>query len=373
MGKSILILYSNTGGGHRSVARAIRDALVASESSVGPEDIRLVDVFADYSRFPFNRFPTWYPNMIRYGSRLWSVGYRATDGRRRSRALLRPFRRTAGKVVRRLLNEGQPDVIVTVHPLLNTSIVWALGRPRPVFVTVIADLTNSHSWWYAPEADLCLVPTEDARRKAIRSGMDERKVRLTGFPVSASFLAALPDRETIRQELEWSLDRPVVLLSGGGAGIGPVVEVARKLSALRLDCELTILTGRNESLYERLRAESWKTPVHLYRFTDQIARLMKASDVLVTKAGPNSIMEACALGLPMVLVGAIPGQEEGNVQLVTEQGAGVWAPNPERAAQTVRRWIEEPASRRAASRAARQMAQPEAAARIAEEILACLP
>ena len=96
---------------------------------------------------------------------------------------------------------------------------------------------------------------------------------------------------------------------------------------------------------------------------------MSAADVLITKAGPGSIHEAFLAGLPLVLSAAVPGQEEGNVRLVVESGAGEWAPGPTRAAQTVARWIglgRGELGRRAA--AARALARPAAAFAVADEV-----
>jgi len=372
MRKSILILYSDTGGGHRSAARAIREAILRLGRFDLQPQIELVDVFSTYSPFPINRFPEWYPRMIRYGGRFWGLGYRATDGTRRVRALLRFFRRMSRQVVRELLDERRPDLIVSVHPLLNTSILWELGRRRPGFITVITDLTNAHAWWYAPEADLCLVPTADVKARAIRCGLDPRRVKVTGFPVSAPFMNGLPAREALRAELGWRLDRPVIMIAGGGAGIGPLFEVAKEVARSEVECELVIMAGRNHALYRRAMSEDWKFPVHVFGFTSEMARLMKACDMLVTKAGPNTIMEACALGLPLVLVGAIPALEEGNVKYVEQHGAGVWAPHPARAVRAIRRWIENPAELHRASQAASRLAQPDATAQIAREILAYL-
>jgi 1,2-diacylglycerol 3-beta-galactosyltransferase len=98
-------------------------------------------------------------------------------------------------------------------------------------------------------------------------------------------------------------------------------------------------------------------------------RLMSAADLLITKAGPGSLHEAFLAGLPLILVGAVPGQEEGNVRLVIEGGAGVWAPNPAQAAAVVARWThsESDVLQPLANRS-RALARPDAAAAVADQI-----
>ena len=82
--KQVLILFSDTGGGHRSSAEAIREALLAKYP--GQCQAELVDIFLQYTPFPFRRFPKWYPWMIRR-ERIWKSGFHLSDGPRRSRVV----------------------------------------------------------------------------------------------------------------------------------------------------------------------------------------------------------------------------------------------------------------------------------------------
>jgi 1,2-diacylglycerol 3-beta-galactosyltransferase len=92
---------------------------------------------------------------------------------------------------------------------------------------------------------------------------------------------------------------------------------------------------------------------------------MRAADILVTKAGPGTISEALNAGLPMILYSRLPGQEDGNVTYVETEGAGVWAPHPEKIVATLRTWIEKPQEREHAAAACRRLARPQAARQIA--------
>jgi len=66
---------------------------------------------------------------------------------------------------------------------------------------------------------------------------------------------------------------------------------------------------------------------------------MAACDCIITKAGPGTIAEALSRGLPIVLSGFIPGQEEGNVPYVVNNQAGVHCEEPAAIARTVQRWF----------------------------------
>jgi 1,2-diacylglycerol 3-beta-galactosyltransferase len=99
-------------------------------------------------------------------------------------------------------------------------------------------------------------------------------------------------------------------------------------------------------------------------------QLMDAADIIVTKAGPATITEAAIAGLPMVLMDAIPGQEDGNVTHVIDNNAGAWAPEPQQAADVVASWVREGhegVKRR--SENAHKVGRPEAVWEIAEEVM----
>ena len=123
----------------------------------------------------------------------------------------------------------------------------------------------------------------------------------------------------------------------------------------------------------RLRARAWRGTAHVYDFVPNFAEMLRAAAALVTKAGPGTISEACASGCPLILSGAIPGQETGNIDFVTRGRAGVWAPSALAVTAALHAWLvgrDAPAALRRASAAALRLARPDAAPQLAAQILA---
>jgi len=160
----------------------------------------------------------------------------------------------------------------------------------------------------------------------------------------------------------------MVLLVGGGEGMGPLLETARAIAALDCELGLAVVTGRNTRLRQELQKFDWEIPTFLYGFERRMPQLMRAADLIVTKAGPGTIIEAVNSHLPMVLYSRLPGQEDGNVDYVMDNGLGVWAPGPRQSALAVRRWLRSPGLLEDATQRCRQIARPDAADRIAEAI-----
>lgn len=358
----ILFLFSDTGGGHRSASEAIIEAL----ETQFPNQLttEMVDLFRQYAPPPLDRAPEIYPPLSRMPD-LWSLGYHASNGQRRTRMvsnLVWPYIRRS---IHRLLEDHPCDLVVSVHPLMNTPILRMLGRREMPFVTVVTDMVSTHSFWYDSRADLVIVPTKQARERALEMDVPAERLRVVGLPVSAKFCDPPGDNLQIRRSLGWPEDLPIVLLVGGGEGMGPLERTAHAIEEARLPVRLVIVAGRNRHLRMRLENHPWLVPVLIYGFIREMPKFMRAADILVSKAGPGTISEAFIAGLPMILYSKMPGQEDGNVDYVVEEGAGKWAPTPEDVVDYIEHWLKHPEKRRAAVKACTRLARPDAAATIA--------
>jgi 1,2-diacylglycerol 3-beta-galactosyltransferase len=361
----IVFYFSDTGGGHRSAAEAIIEAIQLEY----PDRVttEMVDFFKDYAPRPFNRAADMYPYMVK-ASQLWSASFHATDGRARARVITTTMWPIARQAARTLVQKHPADLIITVHPFANSFALRALGKDRPPFINVVTDMVTTHALWYDNRADLILVPTETARKRAIKYNISPEKVQVVGLPVADKYCQPLGRKSTLRKKLGWPQSKPIVLLVGGGEGMGPLARTAQAIDCSGLDVGLVIVCGRNQRLKETLEACTWENPTRIYGFTRDMPDFMRASDFIVTKAGPGTIAEALNAQLPIILYAKLPGQEDGNVTFVEEEGAGVWAPNPNDVVRTLTRWISRPAERQKVVENCRRAGKPEAARTIAHMV-----
>ncbi len=363
--KKILFLFSDTGGGHRSATEAMIEAL--DLEFPGRFESFMVDFFRDYYPKPLKYAPEIYPPISRV-PQAWGLSYKASNGKVRTRAVNQLAYPYVRKAARRLVQENPADLIVSVHPLVNTTLMRAMkDSPRP-FITVVTDMVSTHAFWYDRRADLVVVPTEEAKKRGMEYGVPEGNLRVIGLPVDDKFCRPMEDREVWRRKMGWRNDLPVILIVGGGDGMGPLKRVARAINEARLEASLVVICGRNEALKADLESLDWQIPAHIYGFTREMPQFMAASDMLVSKAGPGTISEAFIAGLPLVIYAKLPGQEDGNVAFVVKERAGVWAPRPREVVAALRRWVEDPAERQRAAEASRRVAKPDAARQVARLI-----
>lgn len=364
---TVLIAFSDTGGGHRAAAHAIRDALAVEFPQV---DTHLVDPFALCPRWPFRSLGNGYPVVIERAPWVWHAGFALTNTPSRTAFVQRLAWPAMRATFTGIAASCAPDVIVSTHPLLTAPLRRAF--PTTPIVVVVTDLITGHVSWYNRDADLTIVPTLAARDRAITAGVEKARLSVLGIPVSDTFVAIPGERDRLRAQLGWSDTRGTLLLAGGAEGIGPLEAICEAIERAQLPCDIAVVAGRNAALAARLRSRAWRGTVHTYDFVNNFSDLMRAASVLITKAGPGTISEACASGCPMVLHGAIPGQETGNVEFVTRGRAGVWAPSPLAVTAALHAWLigrDAPAALRRAASGALRLARPQAAREIADRVV----
>ncbi len=358
--RRFLFLYSETGAGHRSGALAVCEAL---QQRHGAEvEITLCDGLQTLGQWPFDRFPRWWPAMTRLGGVPWGAFYGLTNHPPVPQVLARLLLPLTAGPVTRLLAVHPAEVVVSFHPLFTHTFGMILQRRYPAtpLVNVVLDLVSIHAAWCAPVCARIFVPTAEAAARALAWGMAPERVICAGLPVQSRFVtAARLDPAAARARLGLPAQQPVVLVTGGGDASGSLLRLVRAVRTTSPQAQLVVIAGRNAALRKTLAAR--EPEVRVAGFVGDMELWLRAADVLLTKAGPNTLAEALIMGLPMVLYQAIPGEETGNVPWIVSRGAAVWAPQPRRAAEAVATVLADPDRRAKMHAAALALAQPAAA------------
>lgn len=327
MSKRILFIISDTGGGHRSAANAIANSLTRIDPKIHFEMVDLLRA----SRLPgIRNAPEIYAFFSAKSIGLYNLLYRLADFTGFMNLASKFLYQFSHAHIHQTIAGFRPDLIVVIHPLAvrpicdyrdEVSATWPI-------VTVVTDLVSIHASWATDRSDHYMLPTPQAVERLLQLGVAKPKLQLTGFPVHPRFLGPLPDKVTARHLLGLPVDRFTVLLTSGGAGGGQVEALVNAFERQCPEFSLLVVTGRNKILYDRLTSRPGPLYSQFFQFVGNMEILMSACDVVVTKAGPGTIMEAATLGKPIILTGAVGLQEEGNIGFVTEAQLGVFCPNP---------------------------------------------
>ncbi len=333
---TILFGISDTGGGHRSGALAIKAAI---EQLAGDSvHCEVVDFLATTNTPLVRDAPDLYDQLSTRWLPVYDFLFRATDGRRRISALSNIVYIQAHRNVVRVLEAQRPKLVVSVHPLLNRLIGNArrMSRLSFRFVSVVTDLATLHAAYADRELELCMVPTQEAYDKQRQLGMPSTKLFRTGFAVHPKFAAYTGDQAEARATLGIAPEPHTILVTSGGVGSGSVRDVVFELHKAFPSYQLMVVTGKNAALKKELERMNLGPLVHLYGFVSNMEVLMAASDIVVTKAGPGTLMEALVMQRPVVVTEAVGVQEEGNIDFVLNHELGAYAPSVDQIVPAIR-------------------------------------
>ncbi len=223
----------------------------------------------------------------------------------------------------RLIERDKPRVIVSTFPLYS-SLLEVVRRdiPAPPIITVITDSIEVHPAWVVAPSDLFCLPDEDTRASMLSHGIAAERLRITGFPVSLKFMRDAADPGP----------SPSILYMPST----DTAHVEQTLQGLRAQVKqgtrLTIVPGRHGTrLYHVLRRYTDAmpgAPVEVLSWTNDMPKLLQTHSLLVCKAGGAILHEALAARIPAVIDFVVPGQEEGNAELLTKHGCAVLSTSP---------------------------------------------
>lgn len=366
----LLFLIGDTGGGHRSAAAAVAQALDRAWPG------RFAPFICDPLQGPLApRRLRWlialYGPAIRLTPWLWGVLWRAWGSPRALRWLRRTFMAPAYGSVARVVAAYRPAMIVSFHPMTSEPAVRVRERTAqflPV-VTVITDLITTHLSWRDAPVDRVIVPSAAIASRCHQDGMPEGHYVEIGLPVSAEFCrppATLAERSALRRSFGLA-EQFLVVVTGGAEGSGGIQRRAAAILRDVEDVNVAVICGRNESLRRRLTglADRAGGRLAVHGFVDNMAEWLRCADVVVGKAGPGTIAEATCCGAPLLLTSYVPGQEEGNADYVVQAGAGRYAPRAADLVSAIRSLRDDPQTLAAMRAASAALARPGAAADIA--------
>jgi UDP-N-acetylglucosamine:LPS N-acetylglucosamine transferase len=375
----ILIISSDTGGGHRSAAAAI----VAGVHKFFESDsyaVRVVKAVEESHHLSAKLVSVY--NWVLRNRQHWMKYIYWCMNRLRPETREFFYRRSVG-FLHELFERWCPHIVVSVHPLTQHAfarVLKELGLAGKIpLVTVVTDPCYGF-WkgWACDDVTLYLVASEEARRQLIDYGIQPERIKVSGMPVHPKFeLPGERSAQAARSALGLDPQKFTVFVNAGWVGGGNIPQIFRELVRGELDVQAIFLAGRNEEL--RSEAESIaagaKFPVKVIGYSEQVEQLMQAANVMVSKLGGLTTFEALACRVPIIADATTPPmpQELGAAQMLAKRGAGVLLKRAGDIVPVVRRMVEDSRYYSGLRAATAGLALPDATRRIVEEIAALLP
>jgi 1,2-diacylglycerol 3-beta-galactosyltransferase len=325
---TVEIVFFDAGGGHRSAALALKEAIALQHR---PWDLRLTNLQdildpLDYLlRSTGVRCQDVYNWSLRRG---WtSAASHVVPAMHGMIRLLLP-RQVA--LLRSHWRATAPDLVVSVVPHFNRALFESLRQELPAvkLVTILTDIADyPPHFWFELQDQHYICGSDKATRQARTMGIALSNIwRVSGMIVHPRFYAAARlDRQRERQRLGLKPEVPTGLVLFGGYGSAVMLDIVRRLDQSDIDTQLIVLCGRNRRLASELISLKKRKPCVIQGFTEEVAYHMRLSDYFIGKPGPGSISEALAMRLPVIVERSAHTmiQERFNTEWVEENEVGI--------------------------------------------------
>lgn len=324
--KKVLILSAKVGHGHMSAAHAIEEAIARQYGY--DYDVEIID-FVEFLSSTMNAFTkTYYENSVKFAPSMYKLLYESSNKNVQVIKILNqinyPF---VLSKVKKYFEEKEPTLLISTFPIWNylASDIWKKYNKDAKFISVVTDSITIHNSWVLADTDYYIVANKDTKDSLVKLGEQKEKIKTLGFPVKLDFLEHC-DREHFLRKLKLDPQKPTILFLPTSQGTRKNQNIVKQIMESGEDQNLIIITGRdskNKPRLEKLTSEN--DNVRVIGWTNHMSDFIKASDIVVTKAGGATVMECIAAAKPMIITSIIPGQEEGNAQFIKKYHLGIVA------------------------------------------------
>jgi processive 1,2-diacylglycerol beta-glucosyltransferase len=325
--KKLLILSVSAGAGHMRAAEAVKAHAALLPTPVRATHIDLMTLVPETFR---RLYADSYIKLVESLPALWSYLYQKADSTARNAPvsrLRRGIERLNTRKLREVIEAEAPDCILCTHFLPAELLAHEIARGRcrvPVWVQV-TDF-DLHQMWLQPDMAGYFAANDEVAYRLASRGVEPQRIHVTGIPIMPAFAAPL-ERAVCAAELGLAPQRTTLLMMSGGVGLAGMYGAVERLMQIDDDFQVVALAGRNARLLKQLRELAVAHPGKLFPqgFTTTVERIMAAADLAISKPGGLTTSECLAMGLPMIVVSPIPGQEEHNADFLLEQGVALKA------------------------------------------------
>lgn len=369
--KCIAILSVSAGAGHVRAAEALKATADERYDNLTVIHIDVMDFVPKLFR---KLYAESYIDIVDKHPTLWGYLYKKTDVVKEDSQLQRlrvGIENINTKKLRKALSEISPDSVICTH-FLPAELLSRMIKKKKFDVPCWVQVTDFdvHSLWIHSHMAGYFAASEEVAWRMEDRGIDCSTVSVTGIPIMPAFGRSY-SRATCIAETQLDPDKKIVLMMAGGKGVGKIDQLAERLIGLRDDYQLVALAGKNEKLLAKLNSIADRYPGRLVAkgFTREIEVLMAASDFAITKPGGLTTSECLAMGLPIIAVSPIPGQEERNADYILENGAGLKAYDVAGLEYRVKYLLENPAELERMKQNALSIGRPGAAAEVLKKVV----
>jgi processive 1,2-diacylglycerol beta-glucosyltransferase len=368
----MLILSASAGAGHIRAAQALEKAAIELKAA---KEVTHIDTLEYTNKVFRNLYSKAYIEMVNNAPELlgWLYDHLDTPWQKERRRLAIDKLNTRPFV--KFVKKYEPDVIICTHFLPAEIVSWMKAKeklecPQGIVVTDF----DAHALWLCHHYEQYFVALEETSVHLNKLGIWPDKISTTGIPIDPIF-SQQKDKAEMRIKYGLHPEKPTILISAGGFGVGPVDLLMKSLMQSRHPLQIIAICGKSKELKDRIDSLaatlSPNNPITIkpVGYTKDMDEYMSASDILLGKPGGLTTSEALAKGLVFVIFNPIPGQEERNSDHLLEDGAAIRCNNLPTLAYKVDRLLDDKERFATMKNNVKKLARPDAAYQIVNKML----
>jgi len=312
-----LIFSVSIGSGHDSAANALKESLKAE---IPGSQVEIVDTFQYINHVLHKVVFGSYMETLKFTPKVWGYLYNQAEDGDRLVDLGQILSKLLSPKLEQLLKEFNPEVILASHAF-PTGILAVLKRRESITMPLAAVVTDFHvhSFWIHHGVDRYFLPAPDLDFSLLRNGIKPETIKGYGIPLRRQFGADI-DRNAARDGLQME-EGPIVLVMGGGLGLGRIEVIVKELLE-GSEFQVVVITGKNKRLYDHLSGLP-NPRLKVFGFLENMAEIIAACDLVISKPGGVTIAEVLALKKPLIIYSSLPGQEDRNTNYLLNKGAAL--------------------------------------------------
>jgi len=304
--------------GHESIAEAIKQILVKN----GMEVKFVKETFGEVT-FQYQPIYQFFPG-------LQKKYYKLSQNKIILKVVENLYSKKKRRKVENIVRKYKPDVIISTYFLYNFVLEKLRKRYQFNFINIVANPRTLHPLEFNPEA-INLVYDKESIDKGASFGIPIDNIKEVGWFVRKDF-------STKKDQTQKDENKKTILVSAGSLGTTTIVKFLPTLFRHNDAFNYIFVAGKNKILYKifnnykklRTLTKEGVKDVQIIGFTTKMGKLMQEADIVAGKAGPNLLFEAVTCQKPFLALTYIPGQEDGNLNIIEDKNLGWVALNIEK-------------------------------------------
>jgi UDP-N-acetylglucosamine:LPS N-acetylglucosamine transferase len=329
------VLITSTRWGHISIAKGIAEALKEKyQVEIGYTEIE------PFSRISYHFVYKFFPGLFRI-----AFGLSGLDALRQ---LFNSFvERDYKPKLEALIVKAKPDIVINIHFAFDSSLKKLQGKYHFRLVNVLAD-----PWTFSKvqiSQGVENVTFDKYSLEKLKLLDPKAKVTASGWFMEKKYQGVSKiGRKVIRKKLNLNPDIFTLCVVSGSEGTFNIFKILSTFLDRRYKMQVIILCGNNSEMFSivktlRTISEKIRGPkIFGVAYTESMELYLRAADLVIGKAGPNTMFETVATLTPFFAISHVAGTEDGNLDIIRRYGIGFVEEKPRLAAQKLKEIVKNP-------------------------------